>query len=264
MRDPAAEPPVAARGAGLCRRGTRAPGGPSAVLRRHLVVGPRRLADAQAGPRRRPDRRTRRPWHVVLQAAAFRGDAVLGGGARPFAALPRAGRTTGASAVVTLAGLGSDPARNDEFFSRFLDLGHDVEQAPGPPGRAGAGPDRRRRPDLLRLGQPARRRHVGLPPADPRRHRRPAGGAAAPRHHRLPALCCPEQQRAARRRPDPSRAAPAAWSAPRLPTWRQRERQPTASARTARPGSRPTVRPGSPCSSGPGHRAPSTATRWPT
>ncbi len=70
-------------------------------------------------------------WHVVLEAAAFRGDAVLSGGARPFASLPTAGRTAGASAVVTLAGLGPDQARGEEFFARFVDLGQDVEQAPG-------------------------------------------------------------------------------------------------------------------------------------
>ena len=70
-------------------------------------------------------------WHVLLQPAAFRGDAVLSGGARPFAGLPAAGKTTGASAVVTLAGLGSDPARTGEFLERVVALGSDVQQAAG-------------------------------------------------------------------------------------------------------------------------------------
>src|SRR5687768_11533132 len=51
-------------------------------------------------------------WHVVLEPASYRGDAVLSAGARPFADLPAAGKTAGASAVVTLAGLGPDAARN--------------------------------------------------------------------------------------------------------------------------------------------------------
>ena len=70
-------------------------------------------------------------WHVVLAPASFRGDAVLSGGARPFAALPAAGRVTGAAAVLTLAGFGEDPVRTREFFERFLVLGGDVQQAPG-------------------------------------------------------------------------------------------------------------------------------------
>lgn len=70
-------------------------------------------------------------WHVLLQPASFRGDAVLSGGARPFTALPGSGRTTGASAVVTLAGLGPDAERTGEFLERFVQLGRDVEQADG-------------------------------------------------------------------------------------------------------------------------------------
>ena len=70
-------------------------------------------------------------WHVVLEAAAFRGDACLGGGARPFDRLPATGRTTGASAVVTLAGLGPDADRTAEFLAHFADLGVDVEAAQG-------------------------------------------------------------------------------------------------------------------------------------
>lgn len=70
-------------------------------------------------------------WHVVLRPAAFRGDAVLSGGARPFDELPTAGRTAGASAVITMAGLGPDPDRTTEFFERFTRLGHDVAEAPG-------------------------------------------------------------------------------------------------------------------------------------
>lgn len=70
-------------------------------------------------------------WHVVLQPASFRGDAVLAGGARPFDALPDRGRTDGASAVITLAGMGPDPARGREFFRRFMELGRDVARAPG-------------------------------------------------------------------------------------------------------------------------------------
>lgn len=70
-------------------------------------------------------------WHVVLQPASYRGDAALSGGQRPFDGLPDRGRTTGASAVVTLAGLSADAARTGEFFERFVELGEDVAQAPG-------------------------------------------------------------------------------------------------------------------------------------
>ena len=70
-------------------------------------------------------------WHVGLEAVSFRGDAVLSGGARPFASLPAAGKTRGASVVVTLAGLGPDVARTTEFFERFVALGGDVSGAPG-------------------------------------------------------------------------------------------------------------------------------------
>lgn len=70
-------------------------------------------------------------WHVVMQPAAYRGDAVLSGGQRPFDTLPEEGKTTGASVVVTLAGLQADAARTGEFFERFVELGRDVEQAPG-------------------------------------------------------------------------------------------------------------------------------------
>jgi heme-degrading monooxygenase HmoA len=73
----------------------------------------------------------RAAWHVVLQPASYRGDAVLSGGARPFEGLPRRGKVAGAAAVITLAGLGEDPARTGEFFERFAALGSDVEQAPG-------------------------------------------------------------------------------------------------------------------------------------
>jgi heme-degrading monooxygenase HmoA len=70
-------------------------------------------------------------WHVVLAPASYRGDAVLAGGARPFEALPRRGKVAGAAAVITLAGLGSDPERTGEFFERFVDLGRSVRTAPG-------------------------------------------------------------------------------------------------------------------------------------
>ena len=70
-------------------------------------------------------------WHVVLEAAAFRGDAVLAGGARPFAAVPGDGRVQGTAAVLTLAQPGPDSAREREFFRRFLHLGRGVQQAPG-------------------------------------------------------------------------------------------------------------------------------------
>ena len=73
-------------------------------------------------------------WHVVLDPVSFRGDAVLAGGARPFAPLPDRGKVAGAAAVVTLAGLGPDPQRTGEFFERFVGLGQDVQTAPG--GRA--------------------------------------------------------------------------------------------------------------------------------
>ena len=70
-------------------------------------------------------------WHVVLAPAAFRGDAALSGGARPFAELPTAGKVTGAAAVVTLAGTGPDPVRTQEFLSRVVELGAQVRDAPG-------------------------------------------------------------------------------------------------------------------------------------
>lgn len=70
-------------------------------------------------------------WHVVLQAMAYRGDATLADGATPFTGLPTGGRTTGASVVLTMAGFGDDAARTTEFFERFVQLGADVERAPG-------------------------------------------------------------------------------------------------------------------------------------
>jgi heme-degrading monooxygenase HmoA len=73
----------------------------------------------------------RAAWHVVLAPVAYRGDAELAGGARPFAGLPGRGKVHGAAAVVTLAGLGPDPARTSEFFERFVGLGAAVQAAPG-------------------------------------------------------------------------------------------------------------------------------------
>ena len=73
----------------------------------------------------------RAAWHVVLAPAAYRGDAVLAGGARPFDGLPDRGKVHGAAAVITLAGLGPDPARTGEFFERFVGLGATVRTAPG-------------------------------------------------------------------------------------------------------------------------------------
>ena len=73
----------------------------------------------------------RAAWHVVLAAASYRGDAVLAGGARPFASLPARGKVQGAAAVITLAGMGRDPARTNEFFQRFVGLGQAVQHAPG-------------------------------------------------------------------------------------------------------------------------------------
>lgn len=70
-------------------------------------------------------------WHVTLEAATYRGDAVLSGGATPFAALPPRGKVGGAAVVITLAGFHDDPARTEEFLTRVGHLGHDVEQAPG-------------------------------------------------------------------------------------------------------------------------------------
>jgi heme-degrading monooxygenase HmoA len=70
-------------------------------------------------------------WHVVLQPVSYRGDAVLSQGARPFDGLPRRGKVAGAAAVITLAGLGADPARMGEFFDRFAALGAEVGGAPG-------------------------------------------------------------------------------------------------------------------------------------
>ena len=73
----------------------------------------------------------RAAWHVVLAPAAYRGDAVLAGGARPFAGVPSRGKVQGAAAVITLAGMGRDPARTSEFFERFVGLGQTVQTAPG-------------------------------------------------------------------------------------------------------------------------------------
>ncbi len=73
----------------------------------------------------------RAAWHVVLEPASYRGDAVLSDGARPFDRLPRRGKVTGAAAVITLAGLGRDPAKSGEFFERFAVLGAGVREAPG-------------------------------------------------------------------------------------------------------------------------------------
>ena len=70
-------------------------------------------------------------WHVVLAPASYRGDASLAGGARPFASVPGRGKVRGAAAVITLAGLGPDPARTGEFFERFVALGRSVQDAPG-------------------------------------------------------------------------------------------------------------------------------------
>ena len=70
-------------------------------------------------------------WHVVLEPVSYRGDAQLSGGARPFDELPGRGKVAGAAAVITMAGLGPDPARAHEFFERFAGLGTDVERAPG-------------------------------------------------------------------------------------------------------------------------------------
>ena len=70
-------------------------------------------------------------WHVVLEPVSYRGDAPLSGGARPFDGLPQAGKVAGAAAVVTLAGLGPDPARTGEFFERFATLGPQVAAATG-------------------------------------------------------------------------------------------------------------------------------------
>lgn len=70
-------------------------------------------------------------WHVVLAPAAYRGDAALAGGARPFAGLPARGKVRGAAAVITLAGTGPDPTRTGEFLERFVGLGAAVRTAPG-------------------------------------------------------------------------------------------------------------------------------------
>ena len=86
------------------------------------------LATAQRGA---PDGVALEAWHVVLQGASFRGDAVLGDGATPFASLPEQARVSGASAVVTLAGLGQDRRRTAEFLERVVSLGQDIRHAPG-------------------------------------------------------------------------------------------------------------------------------------
>lgn len=73
----------------------------------------------------------RRAWHVTLQPASYRGDAVLSAGARPFDALSPRGKVTGAAAVITLAGFGGDMERTGEFLDRFARLGQHVRTAPG-------------------------------------------------------------------------------------------------------------------------------------
>lgn len=70
-------------------------------------------------------------WHVTLQPASYRGDAVLSGGARPFDALSPRGKVAGAAAVITLAGFGGDMERTGEFLDRFPRLGQNVRTAPG-------------------------------------------------------------------------------------------------------------------------------------
>ena len=85
-------------------------------------------ATAEAGP---PPADGVDAWHVVLEAAAARGDAVLAGGARPFEAVAAHGRVEGTAAVLTLAQLGQDGARERDFFRRFLHLGRGVGSATG-------------------------------------------------------------------------------------------------------------------------------------
>ena len=78
-----------------------------------------------------PDGMTRSAWHVTLEPVSYRGDAHLAGRARPFDSLPRRGKVAGAAAVITLAGVGTDPQRTGEFLERFAGLGEDVARAPG-------------------------------------------------------------------------------------------------------------------------------------
>lgn len=73
----------------------------------------------------------RAAWHVVLDPVSYRGDAVLSGGRRPFDELPDRGKVTGAAAVITLAGLGRDAERTQEFFERFVALGEQIGAAEG-------------------------------------------------------------------------------------------------------------------------------------
>ncbi|HEU0103708.1 MAG TPA: hypothetical protein VFR07_15415 [Mycobacteriales bacterium] len=71
-------------------------------------------------------------WHVRLEPVAYRGDVrAADGGPAPFDDLPTSGRVTGPAAVVTWAGLGSDPDRLAEFLDRFGDLAADLAQADG-------------------------------------------------------------------------------------------------------------------------------------
>ena len=92
-----------------------------------LATWPDRAA-AEPGP---PPADGTDAWHVVLEAASSRGDAVLAGGARPFAAVPAQGRVEGTAAVLTLAQLGQDDAREREFFRRFMHLGRGMGAAAG-------------------------------------------------------------------------------------------------------------------------------------
>lgn len=70
-------------------------------------------------------------WHVVLEPASYRGNARLSGGRRPFDAVPGRGKVAGAAAVITLAGLGPDPERGQEFIERFTALGRQLPAVDG-------------------------------------------------------------------------------------------------------------------------------------
>ena len=78
-----------------------------------------------------PVQGVRQAWHVSLEAVSFRGDALLSGGAQPFADLPARGKVAGAAAVITLAGLGTDAERTGEFLDRVGHLSSDVRSAAG-------------------------------------------------------------------------------------------------------------------------------------
>ena len=177
-----------------------------AVVRRHLVVGARPVARRGLGPRWRARAATTpygRPGTSCWSRCRTAATPSCPVAPAPSTALPARGKVAGAAAVITLAGLGPDPARDRRVLRALRRPRPGRQPAPGPPRGAGAGAHGRRRPDLLRLGHAARRRDVGVPPAR-RTRRRSRARRSTPMlaTHRLPALRRRRQQwHPARHRP---------------------------------------------------------------